>query len=190
MNRLLKHFTTSGESYQSLRNAYLVLTTDIAMQGHIASRYIGGIYVDRSIVGQENASEPYRPAPAAKQRAAMKLLSDHIFSPDAFAASPKLLQHLAMQRRGFLHMNTTEDPHLHKRVYDIQSSVVAHILHPATLVRISDSELYGNDYSISDVFAGLTGAIFEKDLRGKVNANIDGGCSYDQNEPTNAKRSP
>lgn len=169
MTRLLEHFTASGESYQSLRNAYLVLTADMAMQGNIASRYIGGIYIDRAIAGQTNATAPYKPAPEQTQRAAMKLLADHIFAPEAFAASPKLLGHLAIQRRGFLHMMATEDPHLHKRIYDIQASIVAHILHPATLVRISDSMLYGNTYSISEVFADLTDALFEKDLRGKVN---------------------
>lgn len=170
MSELKNKFTKNGQSYQELRNAYIILTTDMAWQGRVISRYIGGVYVDRSTAGQEGAKAPYRPVEKAKQKRAMKLLRDYILSPDAFSADPKLLQHLAIQRRGFFHYTVTEDPKVHSRVSVIQADILSHILHPRTLLRFTDSGLYGNSYSITEMMQDLTNAVFEDDSRGSVNS--------------------
>lgn len=169
LGKLQGKFIKDGDSYQQLRNSYLVLTGDMAWQGRVASRYIGGIYVDRSVAGQDGATAPYRPVDEAKQKQAMKLLRDHIFAPNAFAADPSLVQHLAIQRRGFFHGAGTEDPKMHRRATAIQANILAHIMHPATLMRITDSTLYGNTYTVTEVLGDLTKAIFEDDSRGAVN---------------------
>lgn len=171
MGKLRRRFTKDGGSYQELRNAYLILTADMMWQGRVASRYIGGIYVDTSRAGQDGASAPYRPVEEAKQRQAMKLLRDHILGPDAFQADPQLLQHLAIQHRGFLHGGRTEDPKLHGRVAAIQADILNHILHPTTMQRMTDSGLYGNGYSVTEVLADVTAAIFEDDSRSAVNSH-------------------
>ena len=169
LDKLKDKFTQEGQSFQELRNAYLILTGDMAWQGRVASRYIGGIYVDRSVAGQKDATAPYQPVEKAKQKQAMKLLRDYIFAPTAFSADPKLMQHLAIQRRGFFHGGGTEDPKLHLRATSIQANILAHLLHPLTLLRITDTGLYGNDYSVTEMMADLTDAIFEDDSRGAVN---------------------
>ena len=46
---------------------------------------------------------------------------------------------------------------------------MAHILHPATLQRITNSRLYGNQYSVADVMNDLLKACFDADLKGNVN---------------------
>ena len=169
LGKLKEKFTTDGESYQQLRNSYFILTGDMAWQGRVASRYIGGVYVDRSVAGQEGATAPYRPVEKAKQKQAMKLLRDNIFAPDAFAVDQSLMQHLAIQRRGFFHGAGTEDPKMHRRATTIQADILAHVMHPATLMRITDSGLYGNEYSVTEVMSDLTDAVFEDDSRGAVN---------------------
>jgi len=170
MDELREKFTKNGQSYQELRNAYLILTADMAWQGRVISRYIGGVYVDRSLAGQEGAQDPYRPVEEQKQKQAMKLLREYILSPDAFATDPKLLQYLAIQRRGFFHYNATEDPKVHSRVSIIQADIISHILHPITLLRVTDSSLYGNTYSITEMMQDLTNAVFDDDSRGSVNS--------------------
>ncbi len=170
MAELKDKFTREGQSYQELRNAYIILTTDMAWQGRVISRYIGGVYVDRSTAGQDGAKAPYRPVEKAKQKKAMQLLRDYILSPEAFSADPSLIQHLAIQRRGFFHFAGTEDPKMHSRVSVIQADILSHILHPRTLLRITDSSLYGNDYSITEMMGDLTDAVFEDDSRGSVNS--------------------
>lgn len=171
MGKLRAKFTKDGESYQELRNAYLILTADMLWQGRVASRYIGGVYVDTARAGQDGAGAPYRPVEKSKQKQAMKLLRDYILGPDAFAADPQLLQHLAIQHRGFLHGGQTEDPKLHGRVASIQADVLNHILHPTTMQRMTDSGLYGNSYDVTEVLGDLTDAIFEDDSRNAVNSH-------------------
>lgn len=170
MGKLKKKFTKEGESFQELRNAYIILTSDMAWQGRVASRYIGGVYVDRAVAGQEDATAPYRPVEKAKQEKAMALLRDYIFAPDAFEADPSLFQHLAIQRRGFFHYSFNEDPGLHGRALSIQADILSHLMHPLTLMRITDSALYGNNYGITEMLSDLTDAIFEADSRGAVNS--------------------
>ncbi|WP_417451732.1 zinc-dependent metalloprotease [Kordiimonas sp.] len=170
LSKLKSKFSNPGESYQELRNAYLILTGDMAWQGRVVSRYVGGVYVDRAVQGQRGASAPYRPVPESKQRQAMKLLRDYIFAPDAFAADPALLQALAIQRRGFFHFAGTEDPKIHGRAASIQADVLSHLLHPSTLMRVTDSALYGNTYSLTEMMSDLTSAVFQADSRGAVNS--------------------
>jgi hypothetical protein len=160
---------TPGASYHELRNAYLVLTGEQANAGTVVSRYVGGVFVDRAVAGQPGATRPFRPVPGAEQRRAMAVLRRHIFGPGAFSAPAELYAHLQMQRRGFDHMNGTEDPKLHDRVLSAQQQILEHVLHPVVLKRISDSRLYGNDYPVVEVVGDLTDAVFADDQRGSVN---------------------
>jgi hypothetical protein len=167
---LKEKLTSPGQGWEEIRNAYLVLTTEQFRQAAVVSRYIGGVYVDRSLAGdREGESHPYRPVPEERQRQAMSVLNKRIFSADAFNLPADLISHLAMQRRGFAHFNTTEDPKIHNRVLTIQKDILDHLLHPVVLSRITDTTLYGNTYDISHMFADLTAAIFEADLNGDIN---------------------
>lgn len=171
LGKLEGKFVKDGESYQELRNAYLLLTADMLWQGRVASRYIGGVYVDTARAGQDGAEAPYRPVEEAKQKQAMKLLRDYILGPEAFRTSPRLLQKIALQHRGFLHGGRTEDPKIHTRVAIIQADILNHVLHPVTLQRITDSTLYGNEYNVTDMMTDLTDAIFADDSRTAVNSH-------------------
>jgi len=170
LGKIQKNLVTAGQSYQELRNAYYIITNDMAWQGRVVSRYIGGLYVDRAVAGQQHSTAPYRPVEVTKQRQAMKLLRNYIFAPNAFETNPKLLQHLAIQRRGFFHSGKTEDPKVHLLAGTIQADILNHILHSRTLMRIIDTSLYGNQYSITEMMRDLTSAIFDDDARGAVNS--------------------
>ena len=43
-------------------------------------------------------------------------------------------------------------------------------MHPVVMKRITDSSLYGNDYSLASMVTDLTAAIFDADARGNVNS--------------------
>ena len=162
--------TRPGESWEEIRNAYMVLTTEQLRQARVVSRYIGGVYVDRALAGDSDGeSHPYQPVPETRQRQAMSVLSQRIFSEDAFEIPADLISHLAMQRRGFAHFETTEDPKIHTRALTIQNDILDHLLHPVVLSRITDTTLYGNTYDVSHMLDDLTTAIFEADLKGDTN---------------------
>ncbi|MGC1205038.1 MAG: zinc-dependent metalloprotease [Flavobacteriaceae bacterium] len=170
-NELLKEakskFTTEGESYQELRRAYYSLSNQKANAGNIFSRYIGGVYVDRAMVGQEGGTQPYTPVSLEDQKRAINALKTYIFAPNAFDAPNDLYNYIARQRRGFNY--TQEDPKIHSQVLSYQKRVLLHLLHPNTLQRITDSELYGNKYSLSTFMNDLNNSIFKADIYGNVN---------------------
>ena len=170
MADLMDKYEEPGQSYEELRNAFLILTGQHAQMMGVTSRFIGGVYVDRAFMGQEGATEPYRPVSAETQAQAMDLLEEALFAPDAFSyVDAELYRHLQPQRRGFNFFSTSEDPKIHARMLAIQKSVLAHLLHPNTVERISDAQLYGNEYPLADYMADLTDAIFAADAQTNVN---------------------
>ncbi len=52
--------------------------------------YIGGIYIDRSFVGQNPSVAPFTPVPVEYQKKALDVLNTYIFSPNAFDADSYL----------------------------------------------------------------------------------------------------
>jgi len=173
-NNLMKtakdKFIKNDESYQELRRVYYILSGEKAGAANTISRYIGGIYVDRAMAGQKGGKQPYTPVSFEDQKRAMRALKTYVFAPNAFDAPNGLYNYLAMQRRGFDFMRGPEDPKIHKQILTYQKNVLNHILHPNTLQRITDSELYGNTYNLSIFMTDLNHAIFKSDIYGTVNS--------------------
>jgi len=167
--KLRTRFSKDAGSYQLLRSRYGMLMNQRASMAAGVSRYIGGVYVDRSFVGQETKTKPFTPVPVAYQKKAMASLSKNIFAPDAFDADTELLPYLQLQRRGFNFFGSPEDVKPQTSVMNLQLSVLAELLHPVTLSRINNSSLYGNTYSVANVMNDLVSSIFAADLKGNVN---------------------
>ena len=55
-------------------------------------------------------------------------------------------------------------------ILGIQNRVLDHVLSPWTLYRISDTELYGNDYSVNEVIGDLTDSIFVGDQNNEISS--------------------
>jgi hypothetical protein len=170
MSDLLAKYEDPGQSYEELRDAFFTATGQHAQMAAVLSRFIGGVYVDRAFVGQAGATEPYRPVPVEDQQRALELLEEYVFAPDAFDIIPnELYRHLQPQRRGFNFFGNSEDPKIHARVRGIHQSVLAHLLHPNVLERITDTRLYGNEYPLAEYMTDLTNDVFAADADGNVN---------------------
>ena len=170
MKGLKVQFTKEGQSYEELRQSFNILSGQYSTAGGIISRFIGGVYVDRAMIGQQGASKPYTPVSLADQKRAMKALSKYMFSPTAFKFPNELYNYIAKQRRGFNFFGSNEDPKKHDKVLNSQKGVLAHLLHYNTLQRISDSQLYGNEYSLSTFMNDLNNSIFKVDIKLNVNS--------------------
>ncbi len=162
-------YVSEGKSYHELRNAYLLLTGEYAKQGDVISRYVGGVYAERFVAGQKPGSKPLTPVALQDQKRAMKLLTDYVFAPNALPVPDSLLPFLQPQRRGFGFFSNTEDPKLLDRHLAMQAMPLEHLLAFTTLKRISDSRMYGNEYTLNDLFNDLNNAIFKADINGNVN---------------------
>jgi hypothetical protein len=169
MGKLVQKYSKPNQSFAELRARYGALQGQRNSMIAAASRYIGGIYIDRSTPDQRSGNKPYTPVPLATQKKAMELLSKYVFAPNAFDADNQVLPYLQPQRRGFNQSSTGDDYRITGVVLNQQGAAVAHILHPATVQRITNSRLYGNQYSVADVMNDLVKACFEADLRTNVN---------------------
>ncbi|MBB5212863.1 zinc-dependent metalloprotease [Microbulbifer hydrolyticus] len=165
---LPERLLTQGESRQELVNGANVALGNYGSAAQTVSRYIGGVMVDRAMVGQEGANDPFRPVPVAEQKRAMKILEEYVFAPEALVVPAELIKQLQQQRRWFFFYGKTEDPKVHDLVLNIQKSVLDHLLNPVVLKRVQDSSLYGNEYSMTDLYADLNLAIFAADATGNV----------------------
>ena len=167
--KLYERYKKDGNTYQEMVIAYNMLNTEKMVQLGVISRYIGGVYVDRSLIGQNNGTKPYEPVKYEDQKRAMKALSEHAFAPDAYKVHNEILNYLQTQRRGFNFFGKNEDPKIHDQVMGSQKYVLAHLTHKNVLKRITDSKLYGNKYHLDEYMTDLTNSIFADDLRSNVN---------------------
>ncbi|MFN8264952.1 MAG: zinc-dependent metalloprotease [Chitinophagaceae bacterium] len=167
--RLVTKFGKEGESYAGIRGRYNLLNFERRSMSQAVANYIGGVYVDRSFIGQNKGSKPFTVVPVAYQKKAMDLLTRYIFAPNAFDTDAQLFQYLQFQRRGYNFFGNTEDPKLQNIILGIQITALQSILNSTTLSRINNSGLYGNTYSVADVMSDLASGIFKADLGGAVN---------------------
>lgn len=169
MKKVKTQYSKSGQSYQEMRQAFFILSSQYDQAATIISRFVGGVYVDRAMIGQAGGTKPYTPVAYADQKKAINALNKYVFAPDAYKVPNDLLNYLALQRRGFNFFAFPEDPKMHDRVLAAQRGVLFHLLHPNTLQRVVDSQLYGNTYSLSEYLTDLNNGIFAADLAGNVN---------------------
>jgi hypothetical protein len=164
-NKLLEN----GDSYHGLRTAYVSLTGIYSNALEVISRQIGGVHVNSNRVGEPVAAKPLTPVPYAEQKRAMNVLAKYAFSPDAFQFDNDILNYLKIQRRGFDLYSQTEDVKLHARTLSTHRNILSQLMHYNVLARLSDTELYGNQYSVNEVLSDLTNAIFKDDIKSAVN---------------------
>lgn len=167
---LMVKYNKEGESHHDHLIAYHSMMRQYRDAANTSSRFIGGISVNRAMVGQKGETQPFIPMTEAQQKEAMNVLSTYVFAPDAFVFSNELYAYLQAQRRGFGFFAQSEDPKIHEQILGIQNGVIDHLLHENTLERIVDSEMYGNEYSLSEMMTDLTNAIFKADIAGNVSS--------------------
>jgi hypothetical protein len=169
MSKLKDKYAKPGNSYADLRWKYNMLVNQRYSMAIPLAMYIGGIYVDRSFVGQNPNVAPFTPVPADYQKKALDVLNSYIFSPNAFDADSYLFPYLQMQRRGFNFYGRPEDPKPELTVYYMQSYILDCLLNQFTLARANRTTLYGNSYASANIMNDLNGMIFDADMKGDVN---------------------
>ena len=133
---------------------------------HLASRYIGGIYVARSHKGDPKAADPFVVVDVKKQREALQLLEDQVFSDAPFQFPAGLYNHLAANHweHWGSEIPTRDDVPIHEIIAMWQERILAQLLSPLTLQRLYDSEAMlpadKDAFTTVELIHGLTGSIF------------------------------
>jgi len=169
MPKLVAKYSKPGESYQELRSRYGTLNGQRITMATAVSRFVGGVYVDRSTPDQKSTSKPYTPVAAATQKKAIEVLGKYVFAPNAYDADQQVYPYLQAQRRGYNFFGRPEDYKITANTNGIAATALAGILNPVTMQRVTNSRLYGNTYSAADILNDLTKTIFDADAAGNVN---------------------
>jgi len=86
--KLVEQVTKDGDGYQRARQAFGILLSSQGQAMYFASRYVGGVYINRSHKGDAGAKAPYVIVEPQKQRDAMKLVEDQVFSDARSSSHP------------------------------------------------------------------------------------------------------
>lgn len=130
-----------GQGYQKARQSFGMLMSEYWRTAIYASRFPGGVYVNRDHKGDKDAEPPFEIVEAAKQRDAMNLLVEKAF------ASPKYdgpqLNFLAASRWNHWGQRDLDrlDYPIHDTTLNMQRQILRQVLSSTTLNRLHDSEL-------------------------------------------------
>ncbi|MFL2698428.1 MAG: zinc-dependent metalloprotease [Gammaproteobacteria bacterium] len=122
------------------------------------AQQIGGVYVNK-IASVQSDKTILEAVPYEKQKQAMNLLSEKVFTNGSMSYDPKILANL-MYERDTRSRSGNNDPDFHSLVLSSQRNILRNILHPEVMKRLVNSALYGNQYMPDEVLSDLNIAIF------------------------------
>jgi hypothetical protein len=163
---ILTRAVSEGEGYYKARRTFGVLLSKYGTAMYMAARNVGGVYVHRAHKGDKDAPPPFKVVDPQKQREALTLLEEKVFSDQPFQFPPDLYNHLASSR--WTHWGTRSplrtDYPVHETIAMWQSRILAQLLSPLTLERIYDSELKvpadQDAFTTAELIRRLTAAVF------------------------------
>lgn len=158
--KLLDKAVKDGESWHLLRRAYETLLGQQLGALRTASRYVGGVHVNRDRKGGEGR-DPLMPVDAAKQREALAFIIANSFRDDAFDLRPEVVRKLSTDKHrhwGALG-DFDEAFSLHDRVSQVQAFVFLYLMNPRTLTQVFDNELRldgaGDALTLPEIFRAV-----------------------------------
>ena len=122
------------------------------------AQQIGGVYVNK-IASVQSDKTILEAVPYEKQKQAMNLLSEKVFTNGSMSYDPKILANL-MYERDTRSRSGNNDPDFHALVLSSQRNILRNILHPEVMKRLVNSALYGNQYMPDEVLSDLNKSIF------------------------------
>ena len=165
---LADRMTEEGEGYQRARQAFNILLLQHGRLMHLASRFVGGLYVHRDHKGDPDARPPVVVVEAKRQREALAFLETEVFGRKAYQFPPELFNYLAGSKWRHWGSDITDraDYPVHESILLWQDRVLAQLFSPLTLSRIADSELKepaGKDaFTTAELLRRLTDTIFSE----------------------------
>ena len=166
--KLYETLKSKSDSWESIYQGYRILIRQIHTSAEIISRQIGGVYVNRSFMSDENKN-PYEVVPYNIQKESIKILSKYYFDSDKFYLPSNVVNKMQRERRSFDFFGKTEDPKIHNMILKGQKRVLKHFTNSRVLKRLTDSSLYGNTYLPNELFSDLTSSIFNENKSRTLN---------------------
>ncbi len=182
-DKLLEKGVKDGESWHLLRKAYEQLLGEQLNALSTASRYLGGVYVNRDRKGDPNGRDPLVPVEAEKQRKALAFIIENSFNDSSFDLRPEILSKLATDKnRHWGNIGSADEAFsITGRVAQIQAFAMLFLMNGDTLNRIYDNEIRTpadkDALTLPELFSAVTKNAFA-DLDGSLD-----GTSYSNRKP-------
>jgi hypothetical protein len=163
---VVTRMTKDGEDYTQARQAFNILLATHGQSMHFASRYVGGLELSRSHKGDKDAKAPVQVIDPAKQREALKLLGEQVFSEQPFLVPAEVYNHLASSRWSHWGAEPTTRPDfpVHDVIIMWQDRILAQLLSSLTLERLHDAELKvaadKDAFTTAELIESLTKLVF------------------------------
>jgi hypothetical protein len=164
--KVIDESAKAGDGYQKVRQVFGILLTNHGRALHFASRFVGGVYVNRAHKGDANAPAPMVIVEPAKQREALALVEEQVFSDKPFQFPPNLYNYLASTRWSHWGSDMPErsDYPVHEVISMWQDRILEQMMSPLTLERLHDSELHvpadQDALTTAELLERLTKAVF------------------------------
>lgn len=157
-----------GEGYQRARQAFGMLFSQYWKSLSYISRFPGGVHVHRDHKGDPKGRAPFVVVEPAKQRQAMKILSESAFRVPAIP--PEMLNYLATTRWSHWGMRdvTRVDYPVHDQVSLMQSRILFQLLSSNVLTRLADNEFKTRNaadaYTLAEHLNSIVDGVFTEAL--------------------------
>ena len=153
--KLLDKIVKDGESWAIARRRYNATLNSQMQMLSIASRWIGGSFLNNDAKGDPGNRTPVNDIPAETQRRALKLVMDNAFEDTSFGLTPELVRYLGKEHfwDGPAVEELVQDTSftVHDSIGGVQSIALTMIMNPTRLRRLYDNEFRtsGTDNFIS-----------------------------------------
>lgn len=165
-----KRLPRNGESYYEFTRAFQRLLGTYSRAAGTASRYIGGLHVNRNHKGDPNEKPTLVPVDVAKQKEALGLLNTYIFAPNALSFPEKYYLHLTVKPDGFEGFGKQQDFPVRDQISNMQRSALRRLFSGSVLTRVANNEFKMN----ADPARCLTMPTLFKSVSGNVWAELSG----------------
>jgi hypothetical protein len=158
-----------GESYQMLRRNFLAGLTQFGNAGMVSAKYVGGVVYVRDHAG--SGRDPFTPVPAEKQRAALRLISEGLFSVDSFRLRPDFVRRLTVDQFDRFRDDVgpsaiSPDIALTSRMLSVQRAVLDQMMSDVVATRLAEGEYRqtkGNSgFRLSELYDTLQDSIWSE----------------------------
>jgi len=161
--RLAARQLEPGQPYDSLRRGFDSGLRQAARAAQLATKYVGGVTYVRDFAG--SGRNPLTPVPPEKQRAALALLSEAVFSADSFRFPPDFLQRMGVDYLQSDGAGVNPDFSLSARVQSLQAGALGQLMSDAVANRILDSEgksAPGTAFRLSELYQRLGAEVWSE----------------------------
>jgi hypothetical protein len=159
-----------GDDPERARRSVLAGFRQVGTLPALAAKYVGGMHTSRDLPdsGQPN----FRPVDPAKQRAALKFLTEELFSNDSFRFRPEFLASLSTDNVELIHLATPLS--VPQAVVGLQTQALDGLLNPGTARRLLELTNYLPEdqrkgaISLNEVYGTLQAAVWSELKTGKA----------------------